>query len=75
MATLGAGCVTGGGSVKVVVGSCDMGGWAGFGFNHGERRGEASMGAEGVKVSTGFADGVGDNHQWQAARKSLIVFS
>ena len=75
MATLGAGCVIGGGSVKVVIGSCDMGGWAVLGFNREERRGEACTGAEGDVVSTGFADGAGDSHRWQAARKSPMAFS
>ena len=70
MATLRAGGVTVGGSVKVGGRSCDIGGWSvaginrgerrgialtGVGSNCGERQGIAPMGAEGVVVSAGFA--------------------
>jgi len=52
-----------------------MGGWAVLGFNREERRGEACTGAEGDVVAPGFADGAGDSHRWQAARKSPMAFN
>ena len=92
MVTLGAGGAIGGGSVKVGGLSVKVGGWSvagincgerrdmaltGVGCNRGEREDTASIGAEGVVVSAGFAGFAScvGNHRWQAARKSLMARS